>query len=69
MSDAESKCCGNGGHGHGECGPGYKTPEEAMKGPREQILYIPCIQVDKTKPDYLATVDVDPDSKDFCQVN
>lgn len=42
-----------------------------MSGPREKLLYIPCIQPnpEKTqKPDYLATVDVDPDSQTYCQV-
>jgi len=40
------------------------------KGPREQIVYVPCIRqnVVDHKPDYLATVDVDPSSKTFCQV-
>lgn len=40
-------------------------------GPRETLLYVPCIQPDgvkSTKPDYLATVDVDPISPTYCQV-
>uniref|UniRef100_A0A8C6SSV4 Methanethiol oxidase n=2 Tax=Neogobius melanostomus TaxID=47308 RepID=A0A8C6SSV4_9GOBI len=39
-------------------------------GPREKIVYLPCIyrNTEILKPDYLATVDVDPDSKTFCQV-
>lgn len=53
-------------------GPGYKTPLDAMKyGPRETIVYLPCIQpphMKKVKPDYLATVDVDPLSPTFCKV-
>lgn len=51
-------------------GPGYATPLDAMKGPREKIVYLPCIysNTDIKKPDYLATVDVDPTSKDFCKV-
>ena len=43
-----------------ECqkGPGYATPLEAMqKGPREEIIYVPCI-APEGKPDYLATVDL-----------
>jgi selenium-binding protein 1 len=56
-------CCGGGG------GPGYKSPADAIaKGPKEKILYIQCIQPDSTKPDYLATVDVDPASANFCKV-
>ncbi|XP_009083029.1 PREDICTED: selenium-binding protein 1 [Acanthisitta chloris] len=41
-----------------------------MKGPREQILYLPCIYRNTgiEKPDYLATVDVDPKSPHYCQV-
>ncbi|XP_049956399.1 methanethiol oxidase-like [Schistocerca serialis cubense] len=57
--------------GHG-CGPGYASPLEAMRcGPREKIVYVPCIQpaeARKTKPDFLATVDIDPHSPTFCQV-
>ncbi len=46
------------------CGPGYATPLEAMEGPREKLLYIPYIyrSTEQNKPDYLATVDCDPDS-------
>ncbi|CAH2327470.1 methanethiol oxidase [Pelobates cultripes] len=52
------------------CGPGYKTPLDAMKGPREKIVYLPCIyrSTGIKKPDYLATVDVDPDSATYSQV-
>lgn len=50
------------------CGPGYASPLEAMKGPIEKILYIPCIQDKEGKHDYLATVDVDPESPSFSQV-
>uniref|UniRef100_A0A8C4Z4A2 Methanethiol oxidase n=2 Tax=Gadus morhua TaxID=8049 RepID=A0A8C4Z4A2_GADMO len=46
------------------------TPLDAMKGPREQIVYLPCIyrNTEFMKPDYLATVDVDPKSPTYCQV-
>ena len=52
------------------CGPGYASPIEAMKGPREKLLYIPCIyrETDTKKPDYLATVDCDPASADYSKV-
>ncbi|KAE8752997.1 hypothetical protein FOCC_FOCC000343 [Frankliniella occidentalis] len=60
----QGKSCGG--------GPGYKSPLDAMKnGPKEKILYVPCIQpegVKATKPDYLATIDVDPKSPTYCQV-
>jgi selenium-binding protein 1 len=43
---------------------------EAMKGPREKIVYLPCIYNNTgiKKPDYLATVDVDPESPDYGKV-
>ncbi|ERE90757.1 selenium-binding protein 1 [Cricetulus griseus] len=54
----------------GKCGPGYPTPLEAMKGPREEIVYLPCIYRNTgiEAPDYLATVDVDPNSPQYSQV-
>ncbi|XP_027575606.2 methanethiol oxidase isoform X1 [Pipra filicauda] len=54
----------------GACGPGYASPLDAMKGPREELLYLPCIYRNTgiQKPDYLATVDVDPKSPHYCQV-
>lgn len=58
---------------HLECcsGPGYATPLEAMKGPREKLVYLPCIYTSTgiKKPDYVATVDVDPQSSDYGKVN
>ncbi|XP_075996204.1 methanethiol oxidase [Genypterus blacodes] len=52
------------------CGPGYQSPLEAMKGPVEALVYLPCIyrNTETVKADYLATVDVDPKSPSFCQV-
>lgn len=53
-------------------GPGYATPLDAMKnGPREEILYVIAVQPNqgKGKSDILATVDVDPKSPTYCQVN
>nr|ACZ65578.1 selenium-binding protein [Haliotis discus hannai] len=57
-------------HVTSECckGPGYATPLDAMKGPRERLVYIPCIVPEKDRPDYLSTVDVDPESPTYCQV-
>ncbi|XP_047739888.1 methanethiol oxidase [Hyalella azteca] len=48
-------------------GPGYATPLAAMLGPRERLVWLPCIAT-SAQPDYLATVDVDPDSSTYCQV-
>lgn len=53
-------------------GPGYATPLEAMKkGPREKIVYLPCIVPPdnrQTRCNYLATVDVDPESFTYGKV-
>jgi selenium-binding protein 1 len=54
--------------GSNDNGPGYKDPLSAMKGPREKLLYIVCVQPDTSKPDYLVTVNVDPHSKDYSKV-
>ncbi|XP_050405614.2 methanethiol oxidase [Patella vulgata] len=56
------ECCG---------GPGYATPLKAMSGPREKLVYIPCIippDDRHRRADYLATVDIDPQSSYYCQV-
>ena len=47
------------------CGPGYASPEEAMKAPREKLLYSIAIYTGTgiQKPDYLATVDADTSVK------
>ena len=56
----ENGCCN---------GPGYATPLEAMaNAPREKLVYLPCIQVKQGKKDYLATVCVDPQDKDYGKV-
>ena len=52
------------------CGPGYASPAEAIKSPREKLLYTIAIYTGTgiQKPDYLATVDADPDSPTYSQV-
>ena len=52
------------------CGPGYASPQEAMKAPREKLLYTVALYVGTgiQKPDYLATIDADPDSPTYSQV-
>ncbi|XP_044131990.1 methanethiol oxidase-like [Bufo gargarizans] len=52
------------------CGPGFRSPSEAMKGPPEEIMYVPCVYrcTGIKQPDYLATVDVNPESPQYCQV-
>ncbi|DBB10518.1 TPA: hypothetical protein ACH3X3_002056 [Trebouxia sp. C0006] len=49
-------------------GPGFASPLDATKGPREALVYLPCIVPDQSRPDYLATVDVDPSSDTYSQV-
>lgn len=52
------------------CGPGYASPAHAMKAPREKLLYTIAIYVGTgiQKPDYLATIDADPESPTYSQV-
>ena len=52
------------------CGPGYASPAEAMQAPREKLLYTIALYVGTglQKPDYLATIDADPDSPTYSQV-
>jgi len=40
-------------------------------GPREKLLYTVTVQPNLDEPhgDYLSTVDVDPESPTYCQVN
>uniref|UniRef100_A0A0C9S8W6 Methanethiol oxidase n=1 Tax=Wollemia nobilis TaxID=56998 RepID=A0A0C9S8W6_9CONI len=51
-------------------GPGYASPKEAMSGPCETLLYVTAIYTGtgRGKPDYLATVDVDPKSPTYSKV-
>lgn len=52
------------------CGPGYASPAEAIKAPREKILYTVALYIGTgiQKPDYLATIDADPESPTYSQV-
>ncbi len=52
------------------CGSTYASPEAAIKSPREKLLYATALYVgtETKKPDYLATVDVDPDSPTYSKV-
>lgn len=50
-------------------GPGYRSPKAAMlEGPREKLIYVVCIHTDPKKADVLCTVDVDPESSDYCKI-
>ncbi|MER8608052.1 selenium-binding family protein [Mesorhizobium sp. M1233] len=52
------------------CGPGYASPAEATRAPREKLLYTIAIYTGTgiQKPDYLCTIDVDPESSTYSQV-
>ncbi len=60
-------------HDHGAhelCQHMYPTPQAAMRSPRETVAFVPAIYVGTgiSKPDYLAVVDLDPQSPTFSQV-
>ncbi len=48
----------------------YASPHDAMRSPRETLVYLPALYVGTgvNKPDYLATVDVDPKSASYGRV-
>ena len=52
------------------CDRTYATVADAMKAPPETIAYVPAIYTGTgiDKPDYLAVVDVDPESNTYSQV-
>jgi selenium-binding protein 1 len=51
------------------CETTYATPRDAMKAQRETLLYATALYVGtKDKSDYLATIDVDPQSKTYSHV-
>ncbi|MEM9943755.1 MAG: selenium-binding family protein [Planctomycetota bacterium] len=52
------------------CDRTYATPADAMKAPPESVCYVPAIYAGTkvNKPDYLATIDLDPNSKTYSQV-
>ncbi len=43
--------------------------QEAVKGPRETLIYLPAIVADGSRPDYLATVDVNPESPTYSKAS
>lgn len=48
----------------------HATPAEAMKSPREKVAFVVATYAgtETKRPDYLAVVDVDPESKSYSQV-
>ncbi|MBO3462711.1 selenium-binding family protein [Aetokthonos hydrillicola] len=55
---------------HACCGPGYASPEAAIQAVPEKLLYTIALYTGTgiEQPDYLATVDVDPQSPTYSQV-
>lgn len=53
-----------------DCHLTYPSPAAAMQAPRETLAYVPCIRVNTgiEKPDYLATIDLDPSSPHYGSV-
>ena len=66
----EHKHDGHKHDGHDACHPTYASVQDAIAAPRETHAFVPAIYVgtDTKKPDYMATVDVDPNSKTYGQV-
>jgi len=53
------------------CQRTYATVADAIASPRETVAYVPAIRVGTAsagKPDYLATIDLNPESKNFGQI-
>ncbi len=50
--------------------PGYASPQEALKAPREKYLFVACTYANTgiKQPDYLAVIDADPKSPTYSQV-
>jgi selenium-binding protein 1 len=59
-----------GNHNESCCGPGYASPAEALKADPEKLLYVTALYVGTgiEEPDYLATIDVDPQSPTYTQI-
>src|SRR5918997_307412 len=48
----------------------YASPAEARKAPREEVVYVACLYEGSNvqKPDFIAVVDVNPDSDRYGEV-
>ncbi|KJH44898.1 selenium binding protein [Dictyocaulus viviparus] len=50
-------------------GPGYACPKEALKAPKEKVIFVTCPHTNpEVGHDKLVAVDVDSNSNTFCQV-
>lgn len=48
-------------------GPGYASPVDAIRGPRERYILVSCTNY-AGNPDMIASVDVNPSSPAYCKV-
>jgi methanethiol oxidase len=48
----------------------YSSPREALRAPPEELVYVACLHVGTgvDKPDFLAVVDVNPDSDEYARI-
>jgi methanethiol oxidase len=48
----------------------YRSPQEALQAPPEELVYVACLHVGTgvDKPDFLAVVDVNPDSDEYGRI-
>ena len=48
----------------------YSSPQEALEAPPEELVYVACLHVGTgvDKPDFLAVVDVNPDSDEYGRI-
>lgn len=75
MSDANTNHSeSESGHDHADhhhAGPGYATPQAAIEeSERETLAYVMGLYVgtDIDEPDFVAVVDLDPDSETYCEI-
>jgi selenium-binding protein 1 len=49
----------------------FATPDEAIKAPQEQYLYVACLHegTGVDKPDFLAVVGTEPDSPEYRKIS
>lgn len=70
LAISSAATCSQLGFLHAADGPGFSSPAEAMKAPKESLLYVTALYCGAAakQPDYIATVDVDPRSPNYSKV-
>ena len=55
---------------HHEAGPGYASPQEALRQPPEEVIYVACLYAGAgiEEPDFIAVVDVNPESETYGEI-